>query len=235
MFSWNTGACLSFVVNIMGADGLVMQAAMAWWNQNIPAHLLLLMLWIFASPGHRPPWYWLCRTIFHGYLMQNTCIHVCLLCVIYMFYCINILHSCSKLESSHLINYPFIMTQVACVLKINHCFWIMACSPCGTKPLCKTGANDDVIKWKHSLRCWPFVRGIHRSPVNSPHGTSDAELWCFFWSVPEKKLLSIQSSSWWFETPLHPLWRHWNVIYHQYLNFSLHMQSPWLLESKEMS
>ena len=29
--------------------------------------------------------------------------------------------------------------------------------------------HDDVIKWKHFLRNWPFVRGIHRSPVNSPH------------------------------------------------------------------
>ena len=29
--------------------------------------------------------------------------------------------------------------------------------------------HDDVIKWKHFPRCWPFVRGIHRSPVNSPH------------------------------------------------------------------
>ena len=29
--------------------------------------------------------------------------------------------------------------------------------------------DDVVIKWKHFLRCWPFVRGIHRSPVNSPH------------------------------------------------------------------
>ena len=29
--------------------------------------------------------------------------------------------------------------------------------------------NDDVIKWKHFPRYWPCVRGIHRSPVNSPH------------------------------------------------------------------
>ena len=29
--------------------------------------------------------------------------------------------------------------------------------------------HDDVIKWKHFLHYWPFVRGIHRSPVNSPH------------------------------------------------------------------
>ena len=29
--------------------------------------------------------------------------------------------------------------------------------------------HDDVIKWKHIPRYWPFVRGIHRSPVNSAH------------------------------------------------------------------
>ena len=29
--------------------------------------------------------------------------------------------------------------------------------------------HDVVIKWKHFPRYWPFVRGIHRSPVNSPH------------------------------------------------------------------
>ena len=34
----------------------------------------------------------------------------------------------------------------------------------GSKP-----SHDDVIKWKHFRRNWPFVRGIHRSPVNSPH------------------------------------------------------------------
>ena len=29
--------------------------------------------------------------------------------------------------------------------------------------------HNDVIKWKHFLRHWPLVRGIHWSPVNSPH------------------------------------------------------------------
>ena len=29
--------------------------------------------------------------------------------------------------------------------------------------------HDDVIKWRHFPRYWPFVRGIHRSLVNSPH------------------------------------------------------------------
>ena len=29
--------------------------------------------------------------------------------------------------------------------------------------------HDDVIKWKHFPRYWPFVGGIYRSPMNSPH------------------------------------------------------------------
>ena len=31
------------------------------------------------------------------------------------------------------------------------------------------GFHDDVIKWRHFPRYWPFLRGIHRSTVNSPH------------------------------------------------------------------
>ena len=34
--------------------------------------------------------------------------------------------------------------------------------------------HDDIIKWKHFPHYWPFVRGIHRSLVNSPH----KEEWC---------------------------------------------------------
>ena len=29
--------------------------------------------------------------------------------------------------------------------------------------------HDDIIKWKHFPPYWPFVRGIHQSPVKSPH------------------------------------------------------------------
>ena len=36
---------------------------------------------------------------------------------------------------------------------------------------CRQGSNshDDVIKWRLFSCYWPFVQGIHRSPVNSPH------------------------------------------------------------------
>ena len=35
--------------------------------------------------------------------------------------------------------------------------------------MCSIPYHDDVIKWKHFPRNWPFVREIHRSPVNFPH------------------------------------------------------------------
>ena len=42
---------------------------------------------------------------------------------------------------------------------------------------------DDVIKWKHFPRHWPFVRGIHRSPVNSPHKGLWRGASMFLWSA----------------------------------------------------
>ena len=45
---------------------------------------------------------------------------------------------------------------------------------------------DDVIKWRHFVQYWRFVRGIHRSPWLPTTKTNDAELWCFLWSVSEQ-------------------------------------------------
>ena len=44
--------------------------------------------------------------------------------------------------------------------------------------------HNVVIAWKYFPRYRPFVRGMHRSPVNSLHHASDVELWYFLWSVP---------------------------------------------------
>ena len=66
----------------------------------------------------------------------------------------------------------------------------------------------DVIKWKHFPRYWPFVRGIHRPLVSSPHKGQ----WCRALMFPLIcawiKRLSKQSWDWWFETPSCSLWRH---------------------------
>ena len=45
--------------------------------------------------------------------------------------------------------------------------------------------HDDVIKWKHFPRNWPFVRGINQSRWFTHTKASDAELWCLLWSASE--------------------------------------------------
>ena len=50
-------------------------------------------------------------------------------------------------------------------LKTVFIYWSLVTHICGSEP----GHHDDVIKSRHFPRYWPFVRGIHRSPVNFPH------------------------------------------------------------------
>ena len=74
----------------------------------------------------------------------------------------------------------------------------------------KTPFHDDVIKWKHFPRYWPFVRGINRSgdfPAQRPVARS----FYVFFDLRLNKRLSKQSWGWWFETLSRPLWRHRNV------------------------
>ena len=61
--------------------------------------------------------------------------------------------------------------------------------------------HDDVIKWEHFPRYWPFVRGIHRWPVNSPHKGQWRGALMFSLICALNKRLSKQSWGWWFETP----------------------------------
>ena len=76
-----------------------------------------------------------------------------------------------------------------------------------------TGTHDDVIKWKHFPRYWPFLKGIHQSTVDSLTMPNYAELSSFLWSAPEKKRLSKQARRRWFETLSHSLWCHCNKVH----------------------
>ena len=58
----------------------------------------------------------------------------------------------------------------------------------GCRELCER-PYDDVIKWKLFPRYWSFVRGIHRSPVNSPHKGQWRGAWMF-------SLISIWINGW---------------------------------------
>ena len=71
--------------------------------------------------------------------------------------------------------------------------------------------HDDVIKWKHFPRYWPFVRGIHRSRWIPRTKASDADFDVFL-DLRLNKRLSKQPRCWWFETPSWSLWSHRNVF-----------------------
>ena len=82
--------------------------------------------------------------------------------------------------------------------------------------------HDDVMKWKHFPRNWSFMRGIHRSPVNSPHKgrgpVNSPHKWPvtrsfdIFFDLHPNQRLSKKWWGWWFETLSRPLWRHRNAV-----------------------
>ena len=70
--------------------------------------------------------------------------------------------------------------------------------------------NDDVIKLKIFPCYWPFVRGIHRSPVHSPHKGQWREALMFSLICTWINGWVKQSWGWWFESLSRPLWRHYD-------------------------
>ena len=65
--------------------------------------------------------------------------------------------------------------------------------------------HNDVIKWKHFLRYWPFVRGIHWSPVNSTHKGQWRGAFMFPLICTLNKRLSKQSWGWEFLDAIAPI------------------------------
>ena len=67
--------------------------------------------------------------------------------------------------------------------------------------------HDDVIKWKHFPCYWPFVRGIHRWPVDSVQKMPVMRSSDIFFDLRLSKRISKELRRWWFEIPLRSLWR----------------------------
>ena len=85
-------------------------------------------------------------------------------------------------------------------------------------------SHDDVIKWKHFPRYWPFERespGHRWIPLTK---SSDEELWCFLWSAPEQTVKqTIETPVIWNAIALiiTSLWRGvmaWLLVYPWYLS-----------------
>ena len=97
------------------------------------------------------------------------------------------------------------MTYTVCPMKYAHGFVILRCGPVW---------HDDVIKWKHFPRYWPFVRGIHGSPVNSPHKGQwrGALMFTLIWARIYGWVNNCEAGDK-FETQSRPLWRHRNNVF----------------------
>ena len=67
--------------------------------------------------------------------------------------------------------------------------------------------HDEVIKWKHFPRYWPFYVGNSPVPTQRPVTRS----FDVFLHLRLNKRLSKQPRGWWFETPPWSLWRQCNV------------------------
>ena len=68
---------------------------------------------------------------------------------------------------------------------------------------------DDVIKWKHFPRYWPFVRGIHWLPVNSTHKGQwrGALIFSLKYAWINDWVYNAEAG----ETPSRTFWRHCNA------------------------
>ena len=88
--------------------------------------------------------------------------------------------------------------------------------------------QDNVIKWKHFLRYWPFVRGIHQTLVNSPHKVQWRGALMFSLICTLNKRLSKQLWGWWFEMPSRSLWRHCNGNGRRSLHISFLNEKIWV-------
>ena len=73
---------------------------------------------------------------------------------------------CSKLSMSRKTTKE---TSITFISRCHWCLLLVNVIPSASTGMTKACFHDDVIKWKHFPRYWTFVRGIHRSPVNSPH------------------------------------------------------------------
>ena len=91
-------------------------------------------------------------------------------------------------------------------------------------------SHDDVIKWKHFPRYWPFVRGVPGEFPTQRPVTPSCDV---FFDPRLNKRLSKQSWGWWFETLSRPLWRQCNELYGHWIqpymwSVLLHKRSIWL-------
>ena len=81
---------------------------------------------------------------------------------------------------------------------------------CNVSSVCV--AHDDVIKWKHFPRYWPFYAGNSQVTGEFSGQRPVTRSFDVFFDLRLNRRLRKQSWGWWFETLSRPLWRHCNDL-----------------------
>ena len=110
------------------------------------------MAWLHASPGNLLTWYWL--------MMTGLCLSLDKILAPFTFHSGND----KKYWNKYLLSENR-ATQEGSMPREMH----KNNNKLDSSSTDNAKFHDDVIKWKHFPRNWPFVRGIHRSPMNSCH------------------------------------------------------------------
>ena len=85
-------------------------------------------------------------------------------------------------------------------------------------PMARTTTRKNMAWWRHQMenfpRYWPFVRGIHRSPVDSPHKGQwrGASMFSFICAWPNGWANNMEHGTWTREVPCCFSWSHDDVI-----------------------
>ena len=106
-------------------------------------------------------------------------------------------------RASYEVSSVRIWKNIDCVIMALHCIFFPQSKQAVTNAV--PNINHESIWVRTDIPAgknyWPFVRGIHRSLVDSPHKGPVMQNIEVFFIITINKLLNIQLSCWWFETP----------------------------------
>ena len=150
------------------------------------------MLWTLTSHGHSKSILKLLKSVYH---LKAVFVSI--------EYCIESLHI-FYVHFKMLFQIEALHERISAILEVAHLAGVNIA--CTQEAWSKLILHDDVIKWKHFRLNWPFVRGIHRSPVDSHHQGQWRRALMFSLIC----VLSKQLGRRWSEMPSRSLWPHYN-------------------------
>ena len=163
-FQWNFRYVIFKQIIVIDGLGISCEIALIWLSLDLTddqSTLVQVMAWCRQATSHYLSQYWPRFLSPYGFTRPQW-----VNLITTRFFCIH----------TRPVSWEMLKTSVTQLyLKKGHlqlhppCLWEPTELNCGWSHYLYHGLHDDVIKWKHFPHYWPFLRGIHRSLVNSPH------------------------------------------------------------------